>query len=100
MKIVIAGKVAVRPERREEAIRVALAMAAATQAEAGCVAYQFSADLADPNTFCLFEEWDGDEALARHFETEHMRVFREKLPQLLGGPLVFKRYNVESVSTM
>jgi quinol monooxygenase YgiN len=54
--IVIAGSVAVRPDRREEAARVARTMAAATQQEPGCVTYRFSADLDDPNVLLLFEE--------------------------------------------
>lgn len=98
--IVVAGKVAIRPERREDAIRAALAMAEATRKEAGCLTYQFSADLADPSTILIFEEWESDEALTRHFQTEHMRVFRAGLPQLLAGPPSIKRYAVASVSAM
>jgi quinol monooxygenase YgiN len=98
--IVIAGKVAVRPERRHEAVRAALAMADATRKEEGCIAYQFSSDLADPNTILVFEEWENDEALARHFQTEHMRVFREQLARLLAGPPAIRRYSIESVSVM
>jgi len=98
--IVIAGKVAVRPERRDEAVRSALAMAEATRKEDGCITYQFSGDLADTNSIFIFEEWENDEALARHFQTEHMRLFREQLPRLLAGPSTVKRYVVQSVSPM
>ena len=38
--IVVAGTVRVRPERREEGVRLALEMAEATRAEAGCLAYR------------------------------------------------------------
>lgn len=38
--IVIAGQVSVRPERRDEAVRAALAMAEATRRENGCISYQ------------------------------------------------------------
>jgi len=98
--IVVAGRVAVRPERREEAIQAALAMAGATRKEAGCLTYQFSADLADPNTILIFEEWESDEALARHFQTEHMRIFREGLTRFLAGAPSIKRYEIASVSAM
>ncbi len=97
---VVTGKVLVRPERRQDAIRAALAMAEATRKEQGCITYQFSADLEDPNTILIFEEWESDEALAHHFQTEHMRVFRQQLPGLLAGPSAIKRYSVESVSAM
>jgi len=98
--IVIAGKVAVRHERRDEAVRAALAMAEATRKEAGCIAYQFSSDLADPDTIYIFEEWESGEDLARHFQTQHMRVFREQIAGLLAGPPAIKRYSIESVSAM
>jgi quinol monooxygenase YgiN len=100
MKIVIAGKVAVKPEQRAEAIRVALAMAEATRAEPGCVEYRFSTDLGDPDSFCIFEEWDDEEALERHFRTEHMKVFQQALPKLLAGGVVIRRYAVASVGDM
>src|SRR4029077_14613865 len=83
LMIVIAGSVPVRPDRREEAVRVARTMAAATRGEAGCQTYRFSADLDDPNMFLIFEEWDSEEALGRRFQTPHMAALREALP----GPL-------------
>ena len=98
--IVIAGSVTIRPDRREEAVRAALAMARATQAEAGCVAYRFAADLVDPNTFLIFEEWESEDALARHFESAHMRVFREQIPALVGGPPSIQRYTVAAKTAM
>ena len=92
--IVVAGSVRIRPERRDEAVRVAVAMAKATRAEPGCRHYSFYADLEAPDTFFLFEEWDSEEALARHFDTPHMAEFQKKLPGLLAGPLDIRRYTV------
>ena len=98
--IVIAGTVRVRSERREEAVRVALAMAKASSAEPGCHAYRFSADLVDPSTFYLFEEWEDEAALGRHFATEHMAAFRRAIPDLVAGPPAIRRYEVTSAAAM
>ncbi|MGH7898792.1 MAG: putative quinol monooxygenase [Candidatus Binatia bacterium] len=98
--IVVAGTVPVRPDQREAAIRAALAMAEATNKEQGCISYRFATDLADPNTVLIFEEWESDEALARHFQTEHMRVFQAEIPRFVAGPASIKRYVVESASPM
>ncbi len=98
--IVIAGSVKIKPEHREEASRVALEMARATQAEKGCLSYRFSSDLADPSLFFLFEEWESPEHLGAHFETEHMRAFLERLPKLVAEPPSIRRYVVESVAPM
>jgi quinol monooxygenase YgiN len=96
--ILIAGSVRIRPERRDEAVRVALAMAAATRAETGCRRYRFYADLEKADTFFLFEEWDSEEALAAHFQTPHMTEFQAKLPGLLAGPLDIRKYTVSPPS--
>jgi quinol monooxygenase YgiN len=98
--IVVAGTVAVRPETRSDAIRAALAMAEATRTEAGCLSYRFFADLQDPNTFLVFEEWESEAALAAHFQTPHMAAFQQALPRFLAGGLAIKRYVVESVAAM
>ncbi len=98
--IVIAGRVAVRPERREEAVRVARTMVAATRREPGCRAYGFHTDLEDPNVFFVFEEWEDEQALARHFRTEHMATFRRHLPDLLAGPPALTRYTVAASTSM
>jgi len=98
--VVVAGTVKIKPERREEAQQLALRMATATRAESGCLTYQFYADLTDPATFFLFEEWENDEALNRHFQTPHMAEFQKHLPGLLAGPINVKRYTIQTVSQM
>ena len=98
--IVIAGTIAVKPERREDAQQAALAMAEATRRESGCVSYAFYADLLDPGAFFLFEEWESDAALAAHFQTEHMARFQEQVPALLAGPPRITRYVVDSATSM
>ena len=98
--IVIAGTVRVRPGRREEAMRAARAMVAATRAEPGCRHYRFYADLEDPEIFFLFEEWDSEAALAAHFQSEHMRVFQQQLPGLVAGPPQIRRYEVQAAAPL
>jgi quinol monooxygenase YgiN len=96
--IIIAGTAQVRPEKREAAVAAALKMAQATQAENGCLAYNFYADLEAATTFFVFEVWENEAALTQHFETPHMAEFRQQLPDLLAGEMDIKRYDVEAVS--
>lgn len=98
--IVIAGSVHIRPDARERAVTVALEMVAATRKEAGCRAYRFSADLADPTLFYVHEEWESAEALAAHFQTPHMGTFRAALPGLLAGPTEIARFEVSAVEPL
>ena len=98
--IVIAGTIPVKPEAREEAYKLASMLEEATRKEPGCFMYTFYADRNDPNTFFIFEEWESDEALAKHFQTEHMKQFQQKAPQILAGKVVAKKYEVSSAASL
>ena len=98
--IVVAGKIPVKPERRDEAQRAALAMVEATRREPGCISYAFYADLVEAGTFFVFEEWESEAALMAHFQSEHMARFQQRAAGLLAGPPTIKRYAVESAMAM
>ncbi|MEZ4639218.1 MAG: putative quinol monooxygenase [Caldilineaceae bacterium] len=93
--IIIAGAVPVQPDKREEAAQVALRMAELSKAEDGCAHYHFYSDLADPNTFFIFEEWRDAASLDAHGKTEHMAWFREQLPNFLAGEPKLTRYEAK-----
>jgi quinol monooxygenase YgiN len=98
--LVIAGRIAVKPERREEAVRAALAMAAATREEEGCLSYRFYGDLEDPCVFLIFEEWRDDAALGAHFGMPHMAEFLAKVQDLVAAPPTITRYEVASAAPL
>ncbi len=98
--LVIAGTIPVKAEHREEAKKLARMMEEATRKEPGCFAYTFYADRDDPNTFFIFEEWESDEALAKHFQTEHMKQFQQVAPKILAGKVVAKKYTVTEAASL
>lgn len=98
--LVVAGRIAVKPERREDAVRLALEVAAATRAEPGCLSYRFYADLEDPGTFFIFEEWRDQTALDGHFTTPHMATFLEHVGGLVAAPPTITRYEVACAGPM
>lgn len=98
--LVVAGRIAVKPERRVDAVRLALAVAEATRAEPGCFSYRFYADLEDPNRFFIFEEWRDEAALTAHFGMPHMTTFLENVPGLIAAPPEIVRYEVAASAPM
>lgn len=98
--LIVSGRVKVKPESRAEAAAAALKMAKATQTEAGCKSYGFYADLEDPNTFLIFEIWEDEAALMRHFTTPHMAEFNAEVPKFLAAPPSIDRYDVSGVLKM
>jgi quinol monooxygenase YgiN len=79
--IVVQGDFVMKAGTREQAVASFIAAAKGTQQEAGCIRYNFYADLEDPNKFVVYEEWESLEALQVHLSREnpppHMVVFRE-----------------------
>jgi quinol monooxygenase YgiN len=63
------------------------AMLAASRAETGCVAYEMTRDLGDPDVMHAFECWESEALLADHQQTPHFKAFLAKLPK----PLSFAR---------
>ena len=95
--IIVHGTIPVRPEAREEALSLARRMTEATQAEPGCISYDFYVGLSDPNTLMLFQEWESMEALMEHFQTDHMDEFLQALPNVVSGEIITRRYAVQSM---
>ncbi len=98
--IVIAVTIPVKPEAREEARTLFTVLEEATRQEAGCLSYTFYADRHDPNTLFLFEEWESEEALANHYQTEHMKHFTPHAPTILAGAPSAKRYTVTAAAPL
>tara|TARA_B100000686_G_C16192220_1_gene666435 strand:+ start:42 stop:344 length:303 start_codon:yes stop_codon:yes gene_type:complete len=45
--------------------------------ESGCISYRFSEALNDPGLIRVSEKWKSMEDLEAHFETDHMKRWRE-----------------------
>ena len=66
-----------RPGHRPEFMAAAKTMIAATRLEPGCVVYDLNISITDPQSMIYAEAWQSREALAEHFETPHMVVWRK-----------------------
>jgi quinol monooxygenase YgiN len=65
-------------EALDEARPLMRAVIEATLVEAGCRAYSYAEDLAEPGLFRVMEQWDSRAALAAHFATPHMKAWTEQ----------------------
>lgn len=92
--IILAVTLPIKPERRDEAVEIALKMTEETHKEEGVIAYTFHSPLSDPNTFFVYEEWASQEALDGHNNSAHMKVFQEGIGQVLGGEVTVDKYVV------
>lgn len=84
--IVVTGRVATTPERREALVRTAQTMCEASRGDDGCLAYGFFEDTEQPNHFVFIEEWESDDALQSHFAQPHTAEFMTAIGDLIAGP--------------
>ena len=94
--LIIAGTITFDPAHTETAKAAASEMMAATLQEEGCVDYVFSIDMSDEAKIRIFEIWESDEHLAAHFQTEHMKVYREKIAGIGVSGRDLSKYQVSS----
>jgi quinol monooxygenase YgiN len=98
--LVIAGAVSIDPADREAAVEAAKEMMRETRKEDGCISYIFSEDLEEPGGFRIFEEWESQEALDRHFEAPHMARFQAEVGKLGVRGMKVQRYEIAKVGPL
>ncbi len=98
--IVVVGYLSIDPAKRDEAIAILSAGAAATREEPGNVEYRFSPDLTDADRFNVAEVWEDDDAMTAHLSTPAFATFMETLGPCLGGPVDIVRYDVSGSSKL
>jgi (4S)-4-hydroxy-5-phosphonooxypentane-2,3-dione isomerase len=58
-------------DRADEAAKMLREMSELSVKEPGCIGFDVSRGVEDPNQFLLYEQWKDDAALDYHFNTEH-----------------------------
>lgn len=78
--IFITAKFKVRPEHADRWPEIARDFTEATRAEEGCLWYDWSRSLDDPNEYVLVEAFRDGDAGAAHVNSEHFAKAQETLP--------------------
>ncbi len=97
MLIVLGGATAA-PGHRDELVAAARAVAAATRADRGCLAYSFAADVEDPDRILSIEIWADQAALDEHMRHEHTQEFLRTAPGLVAGDPVMSFHEVAATA--
>jgi quinol monooxygenase YgiN len=83
--ILINVKFPIRPDRIDEWTQLARDYATAVNAEEGCLFFEWSRGLEDPNEFVTIEGFRDADAGAAHTRTPHFAEMLEKAPSLVSG---------------
>ncbi len=76
----------IQPGSCDTVFQHALPCIEATRQETGCISYDLTQSLTDPDTLIFVERWKDKDALKAHFKQPHMAVWREK-----SGPYIVSR---------
>src|SRR4051794_33460552 len=78
--IFITAKFAIKPEHAEDWPRIAAGFTEATRAEPGCLWFDWSRSLDDPNEYVLVEAFRDDAAASAHVSSDHFYAAQKDLP--------------------
>ena len=92
--LLIIGTVRLPSENLKNARISMQQMVDASRAEDGCAEYVYAEDLFDAGLIHIKELWRDQEALNRHFESEHIKVWRETWPIFGIGERNLKLYDL------
>jgi quinol monooxygenase YgiN len=82
--IFITAKFPVLPEFADTWPQIAEEFTRATQAEEGCLWFEWSRSLADPHEYVLVEAFRDESAGVAHVQTDHFKKATETLPRYLA----------------
>ena len=88
--LVVRVLVQVKPENRDQFITISTPLIAQTNAEPGCLFYSCYQDLADPNKFLFYEEYENQSAIDYHNQTEHRIRWWNAVQAVLAVPMEAK----------
>ena len=95
MKVLITGEIDLAPEARDGALTAAVPFIEAALAEAGCIAYAWSADLSAPGRVHVFEEWASEADLIAHLAGQPYRDMAGHLASVGIKGAVTRKYRVD-----
>ncbi|WP_232701952.1 putative quinol monooxygenase [Halobacterium wangiae] len=96
--IVLHATFPVEPDRREEALDLVETLVEQSNEEEGMLEYRAAIDVEDENTIRFFEQYDDEEALAAHNQTDHFQAFEERLSELLAGEPEVVKFEVSDTT--
>ncbi|HKC28034.1 MAG TPA: putative quinol monooxygenase [Jatrophihabitans sp.] len=83
--IFIAAKFEVRPQDADNWLEIAADFTKATRAEPGCMWFDWSRSVENPNEYVLIEAFRDDAAGAAHVQSMHFRDAQRELPSHLAA---------------
>ena len=88
--LTVVAKVVARKDCVELVQAELLRLIAPTRQEEGCIEYRLHQDQVDPAVFIFYENWENEESLARHMESDHFGNYVRAVEGMLEEKIVHR----------
>ena len=95
-KFVVSGEIRIDSGDFDAAVALIEPLVAATNDEAGCIAYDFWVDPRDRGRVRVFEEWESEVAMAEHSASAHLATFYTEMAKLRITSVELSRFEIAS----
>ncbi len=86
-QVTVVVRIKSKPGMEAQVKQELFGLLAPTRAEAGCINYDMHQAPNDPALFLFHENWTSEDALNRHFQTEHIQRWIDKAAIFLAEPM-------------
>ncbi len=95
LPVALSSRFVVKPEKREEFIKLATEATKQTRKEPGNLSYNVYEESTYPNSFIFFEEWKSRASLDKHLATPYAKSIVEQFNELVEGEPSLRVYYIE-----
>lgn len=84
-RVIVVATFKIKPEAMAQAREELLKLIEPTRTQdAGCIRYELHQSTSDPSAFAFIEEWESQELLNAHLQTEHLQAFLKKAEEMFS----------------
>lgn len=80
---IISAEFTAKPDRRDDVITACQKLIPLSNAEEGCISYEFFEDTTQKNHFFFFERWASMEAIKIHMEMSYLKDHGKIFPDMV-----------------
>ena len=95
LPVAVSSRFVVKPEKREEFIKLAAEATKQTRNEPGNLSYNVYEETTYPNSFIFFEEWKSRGSLDKHLATPYAKSIVDQFSELVEGEPSLRIYYIE-----
>ena len=80
--IMVTAKITAKPDEKDEIISKAQDLIDSSRFESGCISYNLYASTEEENVLLMLEQWENQEVLQLHMQTEHFQAFNAAIEDI------------------